>query len=142
MHTQRLNVFFMRFLFFEALICLLLARGALRYIPFKRIEWFMNLPTKHPELQGEARRLLRNAVRRSILRATQLLPGETVCFPRGLVAQMMLRRRHVSTILYYGALTEDGKGLMTHVWVQDGSLGVIGLRAANGYKVIARYPEN
>jgi len=142
MHTQNLNGVYKRFLLFEAILFLLLARVALHWFPFNVIAWFMNRQAKQPQLQGEARELLINVVRWSILRATRILPGKTVCFPRALAAQAMLRRRRVGTTLYYGAVTQTEKGLTSHVWVQDGRSGVIGLRAAHGYKTIARYPES
>jgi len=128
-------------MFVEAILCLLLARLALFCFPFKMIQWFMNRPARQPEVQGNERKMLRNAVRWSILRATPLLPGKTACFPRGIAAQVMLRRRRISTTLYYGALTQHDKRLTSHVWVQDGQSGVIGLRAAHGYKIIGKYPE-
>jgi hypothetical protein len=132
----------MRLLLVEAVLCLLLARAVLWCLPFRMIEWYMQRRARQPQLQGEARSILRNAVRWSILRATVLLPGKTVCFPRAIAAQAMLRRRRVGTTLYYGAVTQAEKGLKSHVWVQDGTSGVIGLRAAHGYKTIARYPDD
>jgi len=142
MPPLNLNGFHKRLLLVEAILYLLLARVALYCLPFKMIVWFMNRHTKQPQLQGEARECLRNAVRWSVLRATQILPGKTVCFPRAIAAQAMLRRRKIGTTLYYGAVTQAERGLTSHVWVQDEQSGVIGLRAAHGYKTIARYPES
>lgn len=101
----------------------------------------MNRHARQPELQGEERQALINAVRWSVLRASHQLPVKIVCFPRAIAAQAMLRRRKVGTTVYYGAATQPGKGLLSHVWVQDGQAGVIGFRAATGYKIIATYPE-
>jgi transglutaminase superfamily protein len=129
-----------KFLFAEATFYLMLARLALVCLPFKMLVWFMNRLSRQPELQGEERELLIRAVRWSILRASHRLPVKIVCFPRAIAAQAMLRRRRIGTTLYYGAATQPDKGLMSHVWVQDGQEGVIGFRAANGYKIIAKYP--
>lgn len=74
------------------------------------------------------------------MHASHVLPFKIVCFPRGFAAQAMLRRRGITTTVYYGAASRSGRGLVTHVWVQDGAEGVMGLRAATGYKVIAKYP--
>lgn len=129
------------FLLVEATLYLLMARMALVFLPFKVLARFMNRLSRQPELHGEARKSHIKAVRWSILRASHRLPLKLVCFPRAIAAQAMLRRRRVGTTLYYGATTQPDKGLISHVWVQDGQAGVIGLRAANGYKIIARYPE-
>jgi hypothetical protein len=130
-----------RFWVFEALVSLLLARLALHLLPFKSIQWYLKRPTGKPELAGVERERVRKAVRRAILQAVKLLPGKTVCFPRALAAQAMLRRRRIGTSLYYGAMTHRDKGLITHVWVLDGNEGVIGHRVSDGYKIIARYPN-
>ena len=125
----------------EAIFFLLLARLALICLPFKTIARQLQRTPPQREILGEQRRLEINAVRRSIIRAVRLLPVRMVCFPRALAAYAMLRRRSISTTLYYGAVTKPGKGLLSHVWVQDGCDGVIGFRAAAGYKVIATYPQ-
>lgn len=127
-------------LFAEALLFLLLARLSLFCLPFKIIRWFLNRPTRQPELTDEERKIFRNAVRWSILRAAGILPG-TVCFPRGIAAQAMLRRRGIAATLYYGATTKPDNGLVSHVWVRDGQHGVIGCRRSDEYKIIAKYPE-
>jgi len=142
MRKQNLDGFNKNSLLLEAMFSLLLARLALQCLPFKAIMWFLNRPTMQPELQGVKREELRKAVRRSILSAVKLLPGKTVCFPRGIAAQAMLRRRKIGTILYYGAVTHPDKGLTSHVWVLDGQDGVIGHRVSSGYKIIAKYPES
>lgn len=141
MRKQLFNNILRRLLLIEAMCYLSLAKVALICLPYKRLTWFLNRPAKQPELRGEEREMLRKAVRWSILRAAKLLPWKTVCFPQGIAAQAILRRRRISTTLYYGAATQPDKGLTSHVWVQDGSEGVIGHRAANGYKIIAKYPE-
>jgi len=132
---------FRKFLLVEAMLYLLLARLTLICLPFKVLTWFMTRLAKLPELQGEERKSLIRAVRWSILRTSHRLPVKIVCFPRAIAAQAMLRRRRIGTTLYYGAATQPGKGLTSHVWVQDGQDGVIGYRAAHGYKIIAKYPE-
>ena len=48
-----------------------------------------------------------------------------MCFQQGLAAQLMLRRRGIPSVLYYGA-AQDGSGLHAHVWVRDGDIDVIG----------------
>jgi hypothetical protein len=125
----------------EAIIFLLLARLALVCLPFKFIVCFFDCCPRQTEVNGDKRKQLINSVRRAVVRAARILPVQMVCFPRALAAYAMLRRRRVHTTLYYGAMTKPGRGLMSHVWVQDGHDGVIGFRAATGYKVIATYPK-
>ncbi len=130
-----------RLLLIEATVYLLLARLALRVLPFRRIAAWLNRPSQRAELTGEERERIRKEVVWAIERTARHLPGETVCFPRGLAAQTMLRRRSISTTLYYGAATLPERGLTAHVWVQDGDEGVVGHREAGSYHILARYPE-
>jgi len=100
----------------------------------------MERPSTRLALSGAARAMLKKDVRWAIYTASHRLSENIVCFPRALAAQAMLRRRGVATTLYYGASRTPGKGLNAHVWLQDGDEGVVGIRAAPGYAVLARYP--
>jgi len=51
----------------------------------------------------------------------------------------MLRRRGISTNLYYGA-RNDGE-LTAHVWVQDGDRSVIGMPEEGEFTIVTKYPS-
>lgn len=128
-----------RALYFEAALWLVFARLALRVVPFARLAPLFEKPARRRELSGPARQQTILAVRRAVFRSARILPGRTVCFPRGIAAQAMLRRRGISTTLIYGAATLPNQGLTGHVWVMDGDDGVIGHMKASEYRVLARY---
>lgn len=123
----------------EAALWLVAAKIALRIVPFARLARWFDHPTRGPEREGHARAQTIVAVRHAVFRSARRLPGRYVCFPRGIAAQAMLRRRGVSTTLLYGAATLPGQGLTGHVWVMDGDAGVIGHCEADEYLVLARY---
>ena len=129
-----------RWLLIEARLNLLAARLAIRLLPFRRLTAFFERPAARPEQSGAARAQLIKEVRWAIWTATRHQRERIVCFPRAIAAQAMLRRRGVSTTLYYGAASQAGQGLSAHVWVQDGEAEVVGKRSAAGVKVLARYP--
>jgi hypothetical protein len=52
----------------------------------------------------------------------------------------MLRRRGISSILYFGAAPDDQRGLCAHVWVRDGHIDVIGGETASRYAVLVMCP--
>ena len=62
-----------------------------------------------------------------------------MCFEEGMAAHWMLRRRKITSALYYGAATIDGE-LKAHVWVRSGELDVIGCENAADYALLARFP--
>ncbi len=124
----------------EALLFLAAARFALRLMPFERLRWFFERAPRN-EIHGAAREQFRTRVQWAIGEASLYLPMETVCFPRAIAAQAMLRRRHIHTTLYYGAATLPTRELKAHVWLQDGSIGVVGHETAEQYHILARYPH-
>lgn len=127
----------------EAAIYLLLARLALALFSFQQLTRFISRRSKRPELTGPDRERAGKQVRSAIFRVCRQGSFETTCLHRAVVAQAMLRRRGVSTTLYYGAKTIPDCGLRAHAWVQDGVAGVVGCRVAqrDGYHVLANYPE-
>jgi hypothetical protein len=130
-----------RGLLLEAALELSLARLALWVLPFRWLKPFFTRPVRGPQVNGRARERLRKEVAWAIDRIARILPGETVCFPRGIAAQTILRRHGVGATLYYGVNTLPERGPTAHVWVQDGAQGVVGHHDAETYHVLARYPE-
>jgi Transglutaminase-like superfamily len=122
----------------EAILCLIAARVAVRVLPFRTLARSFERHVRTPELDGPARDLVRAEVRRAVYRAALGLPG-TDCFPRAIAAQAMLRRRGVATTLYWGAATIPGEGLVGHVWLKDGEIGVQGSRASGRYSALASF---
>lgn len=129
-----------RRLLIETALQLGLARLALRVLPFRWLVWWFQRPARRPELQGEARRLACQEVRLAIFYTNQWLELNAVCFPRSIAAQTMLRRRGVSTTLYYGAATLSDQGkLVAHVWLQDGDVGIVAHENISQFQILARY---
>jgi len=135
-------------LLLETALHLLLARLALRLLPFRWLVWWFQRPVRQPELQGAARHQACAEVRGAIYATNKWLALNAVCFPRAIAAQTMLRWRGVSTVLYYGAATlpatasSSNRGkLYAHVWLQDGDRGVVEHDHVASYHVLARYPS-
>jgi hypothetical protein len=80
-------------------------------------------------------------VRWAVTAAARRVPWRAKCFEQGLASQIMLRRRGVPSVLYYGAAPDDLRGLSAHVWVRDGDLDVIGGEIASRYAVLATFPS-
>jgi len=128
-----------RRLLMEALAALPAIRLALRYITFQALIAKSSRPVSQPEIVGADREQLCADVRWAVIKACRYLPGKTVCFPRAIAAQAMLHRRRVGTELYYGAALRPELGLKTHVWLQNGEMGIVGHRSAGQYRVMACY---
>lgn len=130
-----------RKLLLEACLCLIGARLMLLALPFRRLTPLLNRRLAVAEvIDSEDRHRIRQDVAWAIDRAATHLPGKTTCFPRGIAAQAMCRRRGMGVVLYYGAATLPDKGLSAHVWVLDGTKGVTGHEIADDYRILGRFP--
>jgi hypothetical protein len=127
-------------LFFEACVRLVWARLLLLLLPFRQLSSGFSPSVRKAVLSRAEREQLRRDICWAIERASDCLPGKTVCFPRGIAAQKMCRKRGIGTIMYYGAAIDPVAGLKAHVWVQDGSDGVVGHLIAGEYEILARFP--
>ena len=123
----------------EALVGLIFSRLALRFVSFDRIESIFTSRVSFEEQNREKRHTRIADVRWAVFRARRYLPGDTVCFPRAITAQWMLRRRGISTQIYYGARSTSENGLKTHVWLRDGDTDVINCKSAPVYHTLAQY---
>jgi hypothetical protein len=129
-------------LLLEAVCHLLLARIMLQIFPFRRLrKYFNRLPRNSAGLPDTERGRIRDEIRWAIDAAASRLPGQTACFPRGIAAQAMCRKRGIQATLCYGATNLPAKGLTAHVWVMDGNHGIVGHQIAEDYRIIARFPE-
>jgi hypothetical protein len=135
------KAFAVRLLIAEAIICLLAARLALACFSFRQITGFISRPSRKPELLGSKRQLARMTVKRAIFTVWRHIAVKNTCFHRAVAAHFMLRRRGVSTTLYYGVNFLHGRGLTGHVWLQDGLEFIVGQQAANGCHALACYPD-
>ena len=119
----------------EAVLLLLLARLLVKYVPMRR--WRHRLSTVEeggPPFEG--RRLARK-VARVVRRVARHVPFRAVCLPQAMAAQWMLRRRGISSRLFFGARRRlrpataspeerPASGMDFHAWLTVGDACVLG----------------
>jgi hypothetical protein len=127
-----------RLLRLEAIVYLIAARLAITLLPYRILTRLFELPARRPEFVGAERERVCLEIRSAIHHATRWVPG-SVCLPRAIAAQAMLRRRAITTTLYLGVGTPSGAGHGSHAWLKDGELGVAGVQASRGYTPVASY---
>jgi transglutaminase superfamily protein len=128
-----------RALLLEAVLWLTMASLAIAILPFPRIAGIASRkslvisPTSGKEdLVGR--------VRWAIAAASSRVPWRAVCFQQGLAAHLMLRRRGINSVLYYGAAHTADSTLAAHVWVRADDLDVVGCEEASQYALLAAFP--
>ena len=122
----------------EAATLLLVFRVALKVVPFKRLVGAIKTGKRVVQPEREAASVRR--VRWAILTVSSKVPLLNVCFPQALAAHFMLRRRGVSSTLYYG-VTRSGPKLEAHTWLKAGERLVVGGGPSPYYTVLASFPS-
>ena len=95
----------------EAIVCLILARCALRLTPFRHIATWLKQPGGLPDPSKPIQ------VQRHIQTAAQYLPWDPKCFEKSLAAKIMLRRRNIATKFYLG-VKKEGDRFVAHAWLE------------------------
>lgn len=125
----------------EALLLLAIASLAIAALPFRQVASIAARPLQRAPAPRAAPSAIVSRVRWAIVAASPRAPWRTVCFQQGLAAHLMLRRRGIPTVIFYGAAQAPDTGLMAHVWVRAGNLDVVGCETASRYAILATFPD-
>ena len=129
-----------RLLLVEAILWLAVAASAIAVLPFRQLGLLAARPVRRPTLSQQVRLTTVRRIRWAVATTAQRVPWRALCFQRGLAAQLMLRRRGIPSVLYYGAAQDDRAGLSAHVWVRDGDVDVVGGEIAYRFAILATFP--
>jgi hypothetical protein len=137
-----------RALLAEALLCLVLARLALRIFPFR---WTTRLLAFQPGEGGfretgaqDADSVSRaNRVRWALTIASRRVPWHSDCITRALAGACMLRLRCKSSVLAVGVSNSILSGdLQAHAWLLSGGVVVTGGRVHQAFRPIITFAYN
>jgi hypothetical protein len=129
-----------RWLIFEALLWLGLARAAVLGIPFHWTTWLFRL---RPGEAAEAVEPYPTEIARRIgwaLRvASSRSPWRSTCLAQALAGFSMLRRRRVPSTLALGVARSASDSLEAHAWLSCGGFILTGAGGCERFSVVARY---
>jgi hypothetical protein len=129
-----------RLLLVEAIFWLALAWVAIAALPFRQVGLLASVRVRREEPPFGERAAVVERIRWAIGACARRVPWRAKCFEQGLAAHLMLRRRGVLSVLYYGAAPHQQRGLSAHVWVRHGDIDVVGGEAASRYALLATFP--
>jgi hypothetical protein len=124
----------------EAIVFLAVAGIAIAVLPFRHVGFLAARPIHRPKPSRQARIDKVRLVRWAIIASAARMPWPALCFQQGLAAQLMLHRRGIPSVLYYGVAQDNLNGLYAHVWVRDGDVNVIGVEIAYRFAILATFP--
>jgi hypothetical protein len=125
-----------KFLFAEAIFTSAYVKILLLFFPFRRVTpWLGTVQTQNtvPPLSGKLD--LVNKIKTAIKLCDKYTPWPTECYTRSLTAKIMLKRRKLGSVLYFGFRRDEQGGLKGHSWLQCSGTVVTGFCDFSKYQI-------
>lgn len=124
-----------QYFFLTGIVRLLLLK-----VPFKKIQPYIGEHNKESALDRELKEYEEaKKIKRVVEVVSSYTPWESKCLVQAIVAQYLLKRRHISTTLYLGVCRDEIGELKAHAWLRCGKLIVTGERSKTGYKEVSKF---
>ncbi len=136
------------YLFFsEAWLLLAISRALILFRPFKKLLPIIGDKATQEEAEKvsaeiEASIDLLKLIDISILRACPRSPWRTMCFEQALCARMMLKRRKIKSVIFFGLdkiFDKNKEKLVAHAWVRCSGFPVTGGEDNSAYTIVGRF---
>jgi hypothetical protein len=131
-----------RWLFLQAATSLLLARVALRAVPFRALVRVLGMSAgRSLVVDSPSPRERAASIGWAIRAAERRLPGQSTCLSQALAAAALLRLRGMPGTLSLGVGKGDGSGqaMLAHAWMQYGDLVLTGERERAQYAELTTF---
>jgi hypothetical protein len=127
------------FLFAEAWLLLAMARLMLVFLQFKKIMPVLGKLETNAAADATGNAAILQAVKLAVARGCRYSPWRTMCFEQAIAAKMMLRRRHLVSIIFFGVFKGDDNKLNAHAWLQSGGQTITGGSNLDRYTVLSSF---
>jgi len=85
----------------------------------------------------EAAARIARDIRWAVRSAAPFMPFRSVCLQQAMAAQVMLRRRGIVSVMYFGAQITDAKPIDAHAWLDATGVKVTGYPLPPGMHAVA-----
>ena len=124
----------------EALIALLIARGAMAFLPFRRIAAWLGTPgAESSVIAADEEIRMAQEVSWAVGVLARRVPWDGRCLAQALAAMGMLRRRGLEGTVSFGVCQGESAGFDAHAWLRFGSCVVTGGPGHQRFKVITTF---
>lgn len=129
-----------KLLFFEAFILMGVARGAILFIKFNKLNKYMGKHNTESPMEVDLE-VYNTAIRirRAVLKASEYTPWESKCLVQALTVQRMLKRRKISTTIYLGVNKDTDNKMQAHAWSRVGAMIVTGGEVKDSFTQVAKF---
>ena len=126
----------------EAGGCLVAARLAVWFVPFRRIANRLgDKMAESPAEDTEAQRAAAARIGWAVRALGRRLPWMSQCLVQAVAATWMLQRRRIPSTLYFGLAKDTGGELKAHAWVRSGTKVLTGAKGRHAFTVVATFAE-
>jgi hypothetical protein len=129
-----------KLIFIQAFVLCGIMRSLVLLVPFNKLRQHIGYYNKESSFGIEDSKYTEaKRIAWAVNRASMLTPWESKCLVQALVAQKMLKSRHIYTTLYLGVAKDGKSGLIAHAWLRCGSMIVTGGYEMDRFKEVARF---
>lgn len=121
--------------FIEAWLFISLAKLMILFIPFKKIAARIGVPKFESNFENQSNETV-DEIRIAMIRGVKYVFFSSKCYDQALASTFMLKRRHISSTIYFGLNKIDGQ-LSAHAWVRCGQVIVSGKKGYENYTPVA-----
>lgn len=135
-------------MFAEAWALMALSRILIFLMPFRKLLPLLGKPINQEEAEKAASKPtasldLLKMIQKSILRASVRSPWRTKCFEQALTARMMLKKRKIKSVLYFGVskniFDTSKKDTAAHAWIICSGFTITGGRNNEIFTIVGRF---
>jgi len=135
-------------LFAEAWFFLAVSRILIFFVPFKKLLPILGRQLNNTEAEKAASKpgtspVFLKMIQISILRAASRSPWRTKCFEQALAARMMLKKRKMESVIYFGLnknlFNAQKEESAAHAWIVCSGFTITGGRNNKMFTIVGRF---
>ena len=134
------KIFYDYILFFEACIYLSFAKLLILFFPFKKIAALIGRSQVESPIEVMGSIIIKD-IEISMIRAVKYALFTSKCYDQALATTFMLKRRKISSTIYFG-LHKEAEQLLAHAWVRCGDKIVSGKLGYERFTPIAWFASH
>lgn len=128
----------------EAAILLGLARAAVIALPFRWVASVLGRQNNELESVGDSESTSMTEIMRiawTVKLISRYTPWRSNCLAKAVAGRLMLRRRQITSTLYFG-MTKNSEGqLEAHAWLRSGNMTLTGGSNLDRYAIVAVFTD-
>lgn len=127
----------------EAFILTGIVRFSILFIPFSKVA--RHIGKYKEESTYNITNQEENTVSRiawAVYQASRRTPWQSKCLVKALTAQIMLKKKKISSTLYLGVAKNKENKLKAHAWLRCGDQIITGNTEKEGFTVVAKFANN